>query len=444
MRVLLTGSSGQIGTNLALRLQQDGHWVFGVDKRTNTWTDAFHVPAPGPRRPLPGLPGGVGGVEYPEVDVVVHIAAHAKVHQLVRQPHRALENAIMTFNVLEYCRQLRLPLVFSSTREVYGDVHRFEEYGEEAADFAFTESPYSASKITREAFIYCVRALLRAAVPRLPLLERLRALRQRPPADGARAAAVHAPDDAAASRSPSSAAPTRCSTSPTSTTASTGSRAGSSALVERPRHERDDQPRLRRGEHARPRRRADRGRARRRAADDDRAVARRRGDALRGRHPQGARPARLGAADAARRGDPAGGRLVPEHRAATPRRTGRSRARVPARGGRHCAPIPRPSAPGSVLAIFGPTASGKTDVADGDRGADSAELVSADSMQVYRGLPILTNQAPAHGSSGIGRSITRARSANISGSRTRRSTRSPRRGGRRSSSAAPGSGSRPR
>ena len=44
--------------------------------------------------------------------------------------------------------------MFSSTREVYGDVHRFEEYGEEAADFAYTESPYSASKITSEAYIY--------------------------------------------------------------------------------------------------------------------------------------------------------------------------------------------------------------------------------------------------------------------------------------------------
>jgi nucleoside-diphosphate-sugar epimerase len=72
----------------------------------------------------------------------------------VRQPHRALENAIMTFNVLEYCRGLGLPLVFSSTREVYGDVHRFGEYPEEAANFAYTESPYSASKITSEAFIY--------------------------------------------------------------------------------------------------------------------------------------------------------------------------------------------------------------------------------------------------------------------------------------------------
>ena len=96
----------------------------------------------------------MNGVEWPEVDLVVHLAAHAKVHQLVRQPQRALENAMMTFNVLEYCRALELPLVFSSTREVYGDVHRFEGYGEDTADFAYTESPYSASKIASEAFIY--------------------------------------------------------------------------------------------------------------------------------------------------------------------------------------------------------------------------------------------------------------------------------------------------
>src|SRR5437867_12306363 len=154
MRILVTGSSGQIGTNLAQRLARDGHDVFGVDKRLNTWTDDFRYLLQDLSGHYPSFPGGIGGVEYPEVDLVVHLAAHAKVHQLVRQPHRALENAIMTFNVLEYARQLGLPLVFSSTREVYGDVHRFEGYGEESADFAYTESPYSASKITSEAFIY--------------------------------------------------------------------------------------------------------------------------------------------------------------------------------------------------------------------------------------------------------------------------------------------------
>jgi UDP-glucose 4-epimerase len=128
--------------------------VFGVDKRRNTWTDGIPTLLQDLAGHYPAFPGGIGGVEYPPVDVVVHLAAHAKVHQLVRQPHRALENAVMTFNVLEYCRLLELPVVFSSTREVYGDVHRFEGYGEDTADFAFTESPYSASKIAGEAMVY--------------------------------------------------------------------------------------------------------------------------------------------------------------------------------------------------------------------------------------------------------------------------------------------------
>jgi UDP-glucuronate 4-epimerase len=153
MRVLITGSSGQIGTNLALRLQAAGHTVFGVDKRLNTWTDSFRYLLQDLSGHYPAYPTGIGGVDYPPSDVVVHLAAHAKVHQLVRYPHRALENMIMTFNVLEYCRQTRTPIVFSSSREVYGDIHRFSTE-EGHADFAFTESTYSASKIAGEALIY--------------------------------------------------------------------------------------------------------------------------------------------------------------------------------------------------------------------------------------------------------------------------------------------------
>ena len=47
---------------------------------------------------------------------------------------------------------------------------------------------------------------------------------------------------------------------------------------------------------------------------------------------------------------------------------------------------------GMVIAIFGPTASGKTAVAQAIADAVPSEVVSADSMQVYQGLPILTNQ----------------------------------------------------
>jgi tRNA dimethylallyltransferase len=45
-----------------------------------------------------------------------------------------------------------------------------------------------------------------------------------------------------------------------------------------------------------------------------------------------------------------------------------------------------------VVAVFGPTASGKSAVAEAVAERLGTEVVSADAMQVYRGLPILTNQ----------------------------------------------------
>jgi tRNA dimethylallyltransferase len=45
-----------------------------------------------------------------------------------------------------------------------------------------------------------------------------------------------------------------------------------------------------------------------------------------------------------------------------------------------------------VVAIFGPTASGKSAVAEIVAEQLGTEVVSADALQVYRGLPILTNQ----------------------------------------------------
>ena len=47
-----------------------------------------------------------------------------------------------------------------------------------------------------------------------------------------------------------------------------------------------------------------------------------------------------------------------------------------------------------VIGLFGPTASGKSDVAAAVRRLIAAEVVSADAMQVYDGLPILTNRSP--------------------------------------------------
>jgi UDP-glucuronate 4-epimerase len=154
LRILITGSSGQIGTNLALKLLEQGHYVFGIDIRPNPWSSQIETLLQDLSVAYTDFKDGIGYIKYPDkLDLVVHLAAHAKVHELVEQPDRALKNVNMTFNVLEFCRQNRVPIIFSSTREVYGDIHRYITE-ESHADFAFTESPYSASKISGEAFIY--------------------------------------------------------------------------------------------------------------------------------------------------------------------------------------------------------------------------------------------------------------------------------------------------
>ncbi len=170
LSLLITGSSGQIGTNLALRALADGWQVLGLDFRPNTWSDAIptvvhdlrdhSIPLTDILAPcLPAAP----------LDCVVHLAAHAKVHELVTYPERALENIAILFPVLEFCREHRIPLVFGSSREVYADIQRtitMDHTREEHADFAFAASPYSASKIAGEALILCVRPLLRSSLSR--------------------------------------------------------------------------------------------------------------------------------------------------------------------------------------------------------------------------------------------------------------------------------------
>ncbi len=153
MRVLITGSSGMIGTNLGLRLLEAGHQVFGIDRRVNPWTDQIPTLLQDLATPQRDFRAGIGGAPYPPCDLVVHLAANAKVFELVAEPHRALENINITYNVLEYCRAHDLPIIFASSREVYGDIHRYITE-ESRADFSFTESPYSASKIAGEALIY--------------------------------------------------------------------------------------------------------------------------------------------------------------------------------------------------------------------------------------------------------------------------------------------------
>jgi UDP-glucose 4-epimerase len=154
LNILVTGSSGQVGTNLCLALIQKGHTVLGLDKRANTWTDQipFLQADLAQRMPDPGeMAAARSGFARP--DLVVHLAANAKVHELVEDPRRAHENTSISFNVLEYCRQQKTPIIFSSSREVYGRPTP-PMVAEDTTDVFHILSPYAAYKMADEMLIY--------------------------------------------------------------------------------------------------------------------------------------------------------------------------------------------------------------------------------------------------------------------------------------------------
>ncbi len=151
MKILLTGSSGTVGTHLCERLLQEGHEVIGVDWKLNKWNkevDAItiNIDLRDKSRVLSMLPK--------DVDIIIHFAANARVHDLVINPFLARDNFEILFNVLEYARENGIRrFMFASSREVYGNTDHII-HSEDEALTKNCESPYTASKIGGEAIVH--------------------------------------------------------------------------------------------------------------------------------------------------------------------------------------------------------------------------------------------------------------------------------------------------
>jgi UDP-glucose 4-epimerase len=139
-----------IGTSLGLALAHRGAIVAGIDRRPNPWTD--QIPTT-----LVALcaPGALEAFDWP-ADLIVHLAAHAKVHATVCNPLLAHENFLAGSAILELARVRRVPLILGSSREVYGNVKR-SRVGEKAVFVDESASPYSATKLAIEALGHSYR-----------------------------------------------------------------------------------------------------------------------------------------------------------------------------------------------------------------------------------------------------------------------------------------------
>ncbi len=149
-KILITGSSGMIGTALFQRLLYcEKLSVMGLDWKKNIFDkDIENLTEHVDLRDFRKLN------TFCDFDTIVHLAANARVYDLVEKPRLAFDNSIMTRNILEFARQKGIKrIIFSSSREVYGNSNRVL-CSEEDVRVENCESPYSASKFGDEALIW--------------------------------------------------------------------------------------------------------------------------------------------------------------------------------------------------------------------------------------------------------------------------------------------------
>lgn len=120
--VLVTGALGFIGHHLCHSLLADGHKVIGIDNLStgslaNSQESANFLLYQQDLSQL-NLLDLIGDEK---IDVTYHLAATVGVRSVMSSPSGTIMNNILgTKSILNYCREKTVPLIFTSTSEVYG------------------------------------------------------------------------------------------------------------------------------------------------------------------------------------------------------------------------------------------------------------------------------------------------------------------------------------
>jgi len=146
MKVLVTGGTGFVGTNLIKRLLKDGHEVISVDNYSTGVKeneqkgcqyynfDISERDVPYGRMYWPKSTKVIDEVGYP--DVIFHMAALARIQPSLEHPASHIKNNFnSTLHILELARKKNIPVVYAGSSSVhcglYGSPYAWSKYGGE-------------------------------------------------------------------------------------------------------------------------------------------------------------------------------------------------------------------------------------------------------------------------------------------------------------------------
>tara|TARA_R100001510_G_C7633662_1_gene192160 strand:- start:96 stop:1055 length:960 start_codon:yes stop_codon:yes gene_type:complete len=132
MNIMVTGAAGLIGSHLVDKLLVDGHNVIGLDNLSFGTADNLKFA----RKFKNFIFHKNQSKNYSNIDFVFHLASGKKAYpnsskNIMSQEMSCSDvlknNSQMIMDISKYCMQRNIPMIFTSTSDVYGDHHDFKE-----------------------------------------------------------------------------------------------------------------------------------------------------------------------------------------------------------------------------------------------------------------------------------------------------------------------------